>query len=499
MKPFEYRPREWWLEQSKDLYFFCKHILSRSFIDKFHDFGLVHKLLCRFLMKPGLKKLISMFRGSYKTTVLLGYAIWKFCWALAEGRAESIIYNTNSRENAEGFAADFRAALIENKFLQDLFPALPRHAKYYRKWALYKVEYKWVKLHVASSETKQVTRHGTIYINDDMVDDTNAFSEVERENIKRKWRLQKSIITKYKKLGIGQEIDSGTPYHPKDLMFWLMKENKRYEKFIIPYALREDGSVPDVYKRDGYLAFPEMFMWEDFDEKREDQGSALFASQYELRVIEEADSLCLEKWIQYWKWLPSKYFRIMIVDPAGTTKEENSRTGILVLDYDETATMYIVYAASLALTPMQVIQKMEELKKIYEPHEIHIEREKYSISMESTIDYLQIKLNLEFIPPNNKPKPARIYGLRQYLERGKILFGQGQRDFINLILNHSVDAKFDKSGLLDCLAYAPDLAPDMKKYFPEREVKKTHDQTFEDEIKKAISWNQREEFMDGFF
>ena len=486
LNPFELKPHKWWLTKCRDLHFFCKHVLSKAWLDKFHDFGILHRMLCDFLMfskTPSTKKLISIFRLAYKTTTLLGYVVWLFCWHLAMGKSMSIVYNTATKENANAFMEDFRQTLLECKFLHAIFPMLPTNAKKYRKWSAYRVEYKWVKFHVASLDTKQVSRHYNIIINDDLVNDDNAFSEKERDTIKRKWKFQKSIIEKYvKKTGSGFEIDVGTPYHPKDLMSWLIKDTKTYDKFLMPYAIKDDGTVADLKKRNGYLTMPEVYAWEDFDEKRHEQGKSIFASQYELRVLEEADKLCDEAWLKYWKFLPERYYRIMVIDPAGVKEGRSSSTGITICDSDQAENLYVVFADEFKISPMELIDKMRELKAIYKPDEIYIEKEKYSITIADTIEHLQQSLDFSFVENKNKGKDDRIHRLKQWFENGRILLGQNQDDLINQILEYP---DCQSKDILDSLAYQIEV-----QYVPksthetEREAKPSSEEAFEDELKK---------------
>jgi len=437
-----------------------------------------------------------MFRGSLKTTILLGYVVWLFCWHLAKKKPISICYNTATKENAEAFMADFRETLLSCQFLHELFPELPTNPNKYRKWALYKVEYKWVKLHVASLETKQVSRHYTVYINDDLINDINAFSEKERGNISRKWKFQKSIITKLRKTKTGLEIDVGTPFHSKDLISWFIKENKTYDKFIVPYAVTETGGVPDPFKRNGFLTFPELFSWEDFQDKRIDQGKSIFASQYKLQVLEDSDRLCYESWLRYWKFLPENFYRTMVVDPAGTEKGENNATGITICDTDERGVIYVVFAEEFYITPMALIEKMRELKKIYDPDEIWIEKEKYSVTIADTIDHYQIDLNFSFVEHKNISKGDRIHRLKQWFENKRILLGQGQADLENQIVEYP---DCENKDILDSLAYQIKInhVPDKRMV---REPSPTSVESFEQEMEKASRLvRQREVSYENLF
>jgi len=234
--------------------------LGECWKDKFQDFGKLHKLLCDFLnleKNPSRKKFISIFRGSYKTTVLVGYAIYLLTWALVNKKPISIVYNTATKENAESFMEDVRETIRQGIFYRWIFPdGLPDSTdNTYKRWSMKKIEYKWIRFHVASLDTRQVSRHYTIMINDDLVNDDNAHSDVERGNIKRKWRYQKSIITRYKKHDIGLEVDVGTPFDSRDLINYITTKVKSYDKFIMPYALPDELGDLTLKKNTASLLF----------------------------------------------------------------------------------------------------------------------------------------------------------------------------------------------------------------------------------------------------
>jgi len=497
---FDYHDLDWYRESCRELYFFCLGVLSTAFLDKFNNFGMLHKWMCDWIevkKNPTRKKFISVFRGSFKTTVLLGYCVWLFVWHLVQKKPISICYNTATKENAEAFMEEFREILRECQLLRDIFPEVPHPASgKYRKWSKYKVEYKWVKFHVASLDTRQVSRHYTVIINDDLVNDDNAFSDKERATILRKWKFQKSIITKYRKFKIGLELDVGTPFHHADLMSYMTRKIKTYDKFIMPYAVAEDGKVADLDKRNGHLTLPEMFCWEDFEDKRQEQGKSIFGSQYELRIVDETDKLCDEEWLRYWRFLPENRIRHMTIDPAGVEHKESSATGITIVDWDEAGTMYILYAQKHWVTPMKLIGLISRLQHDYKPiDETFIEKEKYSITIGDTMEHLAPRFDLSFVEHRNRPKDKRIYKLKQHLERGKVLLCQGMKELENDLLNYP---DVDSSDLLDALAYQLDVADTpRKKIIPDFEPE--IEEGFEEEMNKMLGLDQPEEGMDAYF
>ncbi len=298
-------------------------------------------------------------------------------------------------------------------------------------------------------------------INDDLVNDTNAFSETERKNVKRKWSLQKAILTKYRKFGIAMEIEVGTPYHKHDLVSHIMKNSRGYEKFIIPYAIKNKANKL-------VLSFPEMFSWEDFEERRVDMGESLFATQYRLCVLDETDKLADEEWLKDWADLPDNYTRYLIIDPAGTeNKKRNDPTGFLVFDIDERGYYYIRYCEESWLPPAKGLKHAEYIANRFGTDENYFEKEKYSISIASTAEYITPSFTFGLIDHKNEPPEKRIHRLKQFFETGRILFGPGQEALKRQITGYP-DIEHD--DLLNCLAHAIRQAQP-----PKKGVKRDHE------------------------
>jgi len=451
-------------------------------------------MMCKFLnptKNPSQKKFIAVFRGSYKTTVLIGFVIYMLTWALIHGEPLSICYNTATTENAENFMADVRTTIQECKLYHRIFPdGLPSQPKEYGRFTQTRIEYRTeksnIKFHVASLDVKQVSRHYIIIINDDLVNDANAFSDKERKSIMRKWRFQKSIITRHAKDKIGLEIDVGTPYHSKDLISHIIRMKSggpdAYDRFVIPYAFPLNG-VLNLDEKIGILTFPERFQWKDYQLLRLEQGASIFGTQYELKCPEESDELCKEEWVLFWTELPENYIRYMVIDPAGTqNQDENCPTGIIICDINESGTIFLVHAREYWLTPRQLIDQMTDLKKEFDPDEIYVEKEKYSITIADTMEHLAPLLNFAFVTHDNKKKPERIMRLKQWFETGRILF---QKDTMNRLIDHAVTyPECDYLDMLDALAYVLKVMIPPKRGLKRNRVRDEAQDKFEAELEK---------------
>lgn len=441
--------REWWRGKSRELFFFLTVVLHDSWKRaKFNDFGELQRRLCNFMdpSKAGRRRMfISVFRGSFKTTILLGYCVYVFCWAIAEKRAVSIVYNTATKDNAQAFMEDFRQTLSQNRLLHWIFPELPKSTDDYRSWTNSRVEtFGGAKFHVASLETQQVGRHYEVIINDDWVNDKNAFSEIERENIKRKWAFQKAILTSYSRLGVGTEIDVGTLYCRGDLIDHIMRNSEGYDKFIVPFAIKNSQGKK-------VLSFPEIYTWEDFARKKKDMGRTLFASQYELRILDENAAITSEKWIMEWKNLPDNYVRYLIIDAAGTVDVgKRDPSAYLVADVDDRGRIFIRHTEMAWEETYEAVKRGERLARHFDVDETWYEREKFSISIAGVVDRIAPNFKFSLLSHKNEPPEKRVSRLTQYYETGSILHGPNQEELIGQVLNWPA---VDHDDLLMCLAH----------------------------------------------
>lgn len=470
----------WWREKIKVFYFLCKVVLRTVWEDRFHDLGEVHHHLCNFLdpnINHNRRKAVSMFRGSFKTTVLLGLAVYSMIRSIEDNKPDSIIYNTATRENAESFMEDFRFIVMNCDILKQTYAWWPKSEASFRKWTKWRVQFGHFSFQVASLDTTQVSRHARQVWNDDLVNDDNAYSETERAKVLRKWKLQKSILTKSSKLKVGTELEFGTPYHSQDLMAHIIKHVRGYEKFIIPYKLVG-------LKGEEFLTFPEVFTWEDFEQIREDQGASIFATQYELNVIDDADRIAYEGMVRYYKYPPENYNRYLIVDPAGTENKRNDPSAFVVVDVDQAGVLYIAYAQHHWLMPNAMQQFAEQLARSYKVDEVYYEREKYSISIEDTVRHSGSTFIISFVEPKGRPKEKRIHRLKQYFETGRIFLSQGMTDFEDQLLSYP-DCQHD--DLLDALAYTLDKADAPSKKYSRADEEEEPKDEFESEMNRTFS------------
>ncbi len=463
----------------RNLYFFETAVCSEAWMDKFHDFGRINKLMCDFLQdRKYRRKFLSAFRLSFKTTVLVGFFAWLFCLYLVRNKPMSMIYNTYTKDNAHNFSADVRHTLLENDYLHWLVPELPKLEKNYDVMTKNRIQHKHVRLDFASLEQTMVSRHYPIFVNDDLENDKNIETKAGRESLKRSWKYQKAILTKIRKKGLGLEVDVGTPFHYEGLI-WMLRNNVSYKKLIIPYK-----------NKNGKLSFPELYTQEDFDEKFEDMGSYISSCQFLLKPISEKDAMVRPGWIEHYDVLPRYRWRTMVIDAGGAEPGEHDATGITIVDTDEKGNLYVVLAQEYWLTPNELMDKIAELRKIYDPDDTRIEKEQYTTTIADIFQHRYPLENISFVRHKRRDKPGRIWKLRQWYENGRVFHPRtGVTKLEEQLLRYQGEGSIELDDLIDSLAYHLDLP--RHPYIPATPRSphgaKLHiDETFDKEMDKYI-------------
>ena len=448
----------WWRRNGlRSLSWFNANIMPHGWSDKFQDFGYMHRLICDHLdpnINPSSQIYLSAFRGSHKTTQLLGFICWFFVQNLVRKTSNALVYNTATKDNTYNMSADVRHSLLQNDVLHWAYPEVPTEEKAFDDMTKPRIQHKQVKLDFTSLETTLVSRHYPVWINDDLENDENAKTEYMREDLKRKWKYQKAILTKIKSRGIGLEIEVGTPYSINGLT-WMIRNLPRYSKLEIP-CYRNRDRAQGVW-------FPELYSAEDFEAKREEMGATVFSGQYLLQPLSEEDALCPESWIRRWSQLPDLRWRSMVIDPGGAVANMSDATGITICDTDENGTIYVVYADEFFLTPNQLIETIVKLKRIYDPDDIRIEKVAYSTTIADTWVHRYPELNISFVEHKGRSKGSkqnrdvintRIWRLKQWFETRRILIGTNMPVFEQQLLEYPDSRRDD---MLDSLAYQLDI------------------------------------------
>lgn len=445
-----------WRHEARNLWFFESVILAEGWKMQYHNFGQIQRDMCDHLQdEDHLQKYLSAYRGSFKTTCLEGFFDWTFCWALAENRADGIIYNTATKPNAQIFQSRVKHDLLDNPLLKWIFPELPKLEKQYDKMTMDRIQYREVVMDFASTESILVSRHFPKWCNDDLENDKNTETETAREKLKRDWQYQKAITTKIPGKALALEIETGTPYH-FDGLIWDIKSNPRYNALEIPCWTEEKDEKGQVTRK---LTFPEYHSFEYFENKRAQMKPGIFAAQYLLQPIDEEDALCKSAWMKHWveKDLPTNRYRTMVIDAGGSDPTVSDATAVTVVDHDALGNMYIIFAKEYFLTPGELMDWIPIWKKDFTPDETRIEKERASTTIADLFKHRFVQMGIFYVEHRNRSKTSRIWKMRQYFESKQFLFGPNMEELEMQALRWHGEGTLKRDDLLDSLAYHIDI------------------------------------------
>lgn len=263
-----------------------------------------------------------------------------------------------------------------------------------------------------------VSRHYDLILADDIVDEENSRTEIQREKVRTWW---------YKTLLPCCEPDGriyvlGTRYHYLDLYGYLIK-NEYADKYQIIRAIEEDGSTP----------WPEKFSLEWLEERRKQSGSIIFNAQYQNDTSLMKGNIFREEWFRFYEEQPDweRMHFFIGCDPAATRREsilsgsksETDWWTIIVgaREYNDgkyASDIYLKEAWRGRCTKEEYLNKLKELNTHYSPQSVVIETVAAQEYLAQDAEKFMPVQRLE----RTKDKIARAYWLQAFLENGQILF-----------------------------------------------------------------------------
>jgi predicted phage terminase large subunit-like protein len=262
------------------------------------------------------------------------------------------------------------------------------------------------------------SRHYDLIIADDLVDEENSRTELQREKVKT-WY--------YKTLGPCLEPDGrifviGTRYHYLDLYGHLIKNELADKHQIIP-AIDTDGKTP----------WPEKFSLEWLEIRRQQMGSLIFNTQYMNDVSMMRGSIFKEEWFRFYDEQPDweKVHNFIGCDPAATKREallsrNKANTdwwtivvgGRIYKSRKYSSEIYVREVWRARCSKDTYLEKLKEMNNRYKPLKVMIEtvaaQEYLAVDAEKFMPVKRVERKID--------KVARAYWTQAFFENGQILF-----------------------------------------------------------------------------
>lgn len=407
-----------------------REVLRREVLEKGRIDVLATKVL-GYELQPFHRELLGFQSAGHATTLQLaprGYGkstvltIARIVYEVLRNPNIRILIASNTQLQAEVFLREIKFHLALNAELIGAFGRWQSEKKWDNREIL-------VEPRTSSAKESTVTcvgvggpvasRHYDLIIADDLVDEENARTDVQREKV-RTW-YYKTLIPCLEPSGRLCLI--GTRYHYLDLYGYLIR-NELNDAHQIIRALAPDGSTP----------WPEKFSVEWLEERKTQMGSTIFASQYQNDTDLMKGEIFREEWFREYDeepdWSQCEFW--IGCDPAATRadvvlsgKKSSSDYWTTVvgarkrLDGGEYGReVYLVDVWRSRCTKHEYIERLKALNDQYRPRQVLIETVAAQEYLAQDAERYMPVTRVD----RTKDKVSRSYWLQPFLENGQLLF-----------------------------------------------------------------------------
>lgn len=259
-----------------------------------------------------------------------------------------------------------------------------------------------------------VSKHVDLLILDDLVDQENSRTELQREKLEQ-W-LSMTLLPTLEPEGKIHFL--GTRYHPEDLYSQLSKG--AYKDFTLTdRALREDGSS----------LWPEKFSPGLLENKKSEMGTIAFDMQYQNDASAAQGDIFRYDWVQYYDQLPQHYRVWQGVDLAISQKQTADYFAMVTVAVDENFNIYVLDSFRGRLSFQQQVNIIVAKAQQFSPVRVAVESNAFQAAMANT---LRQHTDVPVYPMQTQTdKVTRAQRLSARFENRKVFFRREQGDLID--------------------------------------------------------------------
>lgn len=465
------------------LYLFCKVVLG---FDRLTE--QLHKPICDFLQKdPSLRKVLMLPRDHYKSTIVIGYVIWKLC----HNPEERILLVGDTATTAQDKLLKIRTLFVTSKMLHVLFPdRVPPEALKAKKnenlpGSAEELIIPRLKAHQEPSiralgvTGARAGAHYTLIICDDLFTKEAKDQPATAAKI-RDWAdgAEAMLERAYE----NQILVVGTPWHHEDVYEHLAGTEGSWRKSAIDNFYSE-LKIP-FFDKNGEPIFPELYNGRDnamdFAERMAATNPYLWSANF-LLDPQIPNAEFSEDDLQYFTHARNQQYILyrpeeakeptvvpldlgdvyIAVDPAFTKDALASKAAINVSFVAPDGNVFILESVGMRMGTDALIDKICELCIKYKDHLRKIGVEKVG-QQQSFIDYLVREMRrrgiyrrVEPLPPGSRSsKQARIRSVLQpYFGQRRVWLQINQTGLLGEFRKFPLSEIMDE---LDAMAYAAD-------------------------------------------
>lgn len=424
-------------EQKKALLspsYFCENVLDLEVKD-FHEEWLDFQTKNR-------KSIILAPRSSGKSTIgNWGYVLWR----LINDPSLRILICSNTQSQAESFLVPIKRHLSNNRKILKHFGEFEGKSDTWTTKAIdipsegdssAKKEKSITTLGAGSS---LVGRHYSVIILDDIVDEENSRTELQRERV-YDWYYNVLLPMLEPQ---GELHVLGTRWHRDDIYSRLIDSgNYPYKVYK---ALNEDSDGNE------YALWPERYSVNDLHELKQEAGTVHFNLQYQNRVMESGVSPVKKDWISYYKDYPSDVDIYQGIDISGGSAK-GDYFAIATIGMDKQGNIYVLDTYQEKISLYKQGQAIKKYAMKWDPLKIGFESNalQKAISKDMLMKGIPIK-SLH----HKRSKEDRLSRISVYFELGNVFLKKNQNDLITQLM---AATKASHDDLLDAFMMAIETA-----------------------------------------
>lgn len=282
-----------------------------------------------------------------------------------------------------------------------------------------------------------IGRHYDLIIGDDLVDEENSRTELQRERFK---------VWYYKVLDPtlepnGRVYVHGTRYYPSDHYGQLIKSDDDYNHRVYPALRKVKPGTGDGPEENYISLWPEKQSVHWLLKKKKATGTVIFNSQYQNDTKAMEGAIFKYEWINYYDVLPDNLVIFQGIDLAISKQSSADYFCIATIGKDEFGRIFVIDVYKDRLSFLQQTNKIIEKSNQFNPRRVFIESNVYQKA--------QAELVVAFSDVPVKPvytdtdKVSRAWKFAAKFENGVVFF-----------------PKFGVSETIDSLVEFPDGSHD---------------------------------------
>lgn len=362
--------------------------------------------------------LIMAPRGSGKSTIGTGVRV---LFELLKNPDIRILIVSNTQGQAEVFLREIKNHIEGNQNFIECYGNLVGS-----KWDNKEIDIATRKSFLKESNVTAlgvggavVGRHYDLIMADDLVDEENSRTELQRERL-RIWFYKVLMPTL---VNAGRIFMAGTRYYPSDLYGYLIKNDDDFKNnYIVFPAILNFGTE---FERS---------LWEDelpldmLYKKKKSMGTAIFDSQYMNDVNAMEGKIFKFEDFKFYEVLPPGLRVFQGVDLAISQKETADYFVIVTIGKDQYNNIYLIDVYKAKLTFLQQTEKIKQKFLQYDPIRVFIEANAYQ---NAQVQMLLSTTDVRVRPVlTQKDKVTRAWHLAHKFESGMVYLPRwGCQDF----------------------------------------------------------------------